>query len=149
MAGGTIIGRIVQIRNWQPNLGNSHDLHTFLMCVNHACSTILCQTWPVFLIILNSYKNLDFCNPLFYKVKINLIKQGGKMDKNSYDEIISKLSKKLAKEIIKNEKQLDKRALLLDADIAEITRKIGLETVQQIYESILEKHVALKKKKKN
>jgi hypothetical protein len=55
----------------------------------------------------------------------------------------------LAKEILKNEKQLDKRALLLDADIAEITRKIGLETVQQIYESILEEHIALKKKKKN
>ena len=78
---------------------------------------------------------------------MNLIKQGGKMDKNSYDEIISKLSKKLAKEILKNEKQLYKRALLLDADIAEITRKIGLETVQEIYESILEEHVALKKKK--
>jgi hypothetical protein len=86
---------------------------------------------------------------LFYKDKINLIKQGGKMDKKSYDEIISKLSNKLAKEILKNEKQLDKRALLLDADIAEITRKIGLETVQQIYESILEEHIALKKKKKN
>jgi hypothetical protein len=45
---------------------------------------------------------------LFYKGNINLIKQGGKMDKNSYDEIISKLSKKLAKEILKNEKQLDR-----------------------------------------
>jgi hypothetical protein len=86
---------------------------------------------------------------LIYKDKINLIKQGGKMDKNNYDEIISKLSKKLAKEILKNEKELDKRALLLDADIAEITRKIGLETVQEIYESILEEHIALKKKKKN
>ena len=71
------------------------------------------------------------------------------MDKNNYDEIISKLSKKLAKEILNNEKELDKRALLLDADIAEITRKIGLETVQEIYESILGKHVALKKKKKS
>lgn len=86
---------------------------------------------------------------MFYKDKINLIKQGGKMDKNSYDEIISKLSKKLAKEILNNEKELDKRALLLDADIAEITRKIGLETVKEIYESILEQRVALKKKKKN
>ena len=28
MAGGTIIGRTVQIRNWLPNLRNSHDLHT-------------------------------------------------------------------------------------------------------------------------
>jgi hypothetical protein len=71
------------------------------------------------------------------------------MDKNGYDELISKISKKLAKEILKNEKQLDKQALLLDADIAEITRKIGLETVQRIYESLLEEHVALKKKKKN
>jgi hypothetical protein len=71
------------------------------------------------------------------------------MDKNSYDEIISKLSKKLAKEILNNEKELDKRALFLDADIAEITRKIGLETVKEIYESILEQRVALKKKKKN
>jgi flagellar biosynthesis component FlhA len=71
------------------------------------------------------------------------------MDKNGYDELISKISKKLAKEILKNKKQLDKQALLLDADIAEITRKIGLETVQKIYESLLEEHVALKKKKKN
>ena len=71
------------------------------------------------------------------------------MDKNGYDELISKISKKLAKEILKNGKQLDKQALLLDADIAEITRKIGLETVQRIYESLLEEHVALKKKKKN
>lgn len=70
------------------------------------------------------------------------------MDKTGYDEIISKLSKKLAKEILTNKKNLDKRALLLDADIAEITRKIGLETVQEVYESILEEHIELKKKKK-
>lgn len=118
-------------------------------CVNHECSAILCQTWAIFLIITTSYKNLDFCNPLFYKDKINLIEQGGKMDRKSYDAIISKLSKKLAKEILNNEKQLDKRALLLDADIAEITRKIGLETVQEIYESILKERVGFKKKKKN
>lgn len=83
---------------------------------------------------------------MFYKVKINL-KQGGKMNKSDYDEIISILSKKLAKEIVKNEKELDKRALLLDADIAEITRKIGIETIQEVYESMIEKHVVLKKKK--
>jgi hypothetical protein len=69
------------------------------------------------------------------------------MNKNDYDEIISILSKKLAKEILKNEKELDKRALLLDADIAEITRKIGVETIQEVYESMIEKHVVLKKKK--
>jgi Na+-transporting NADH:ubiquinone oxidoreductase subunit NqrC len=69
------------------------------------------------------------------------------MNKNDYDEIISILSKKLAKEIVKNEKELDKRALLLDADIAEITRKIGVETIQEVYESMIEKHVVLKKKK--
>jgi len=68
------------------------------------------------------------------------------MNKSDYDEIISILSKKLAKEILKNEKELDKRALLLDADIAEITRKIGAETIQEIYESMIEKHVVLKKK---
>ncbi|RPJ82143.1 MAG: hypothetical protein EHJ94_02780 [Deltaproteobacteria bacterium] len=69
------------------------------------------------------------------------------MNKSDYDEIISILSKKLAKEIVKNEKELDKRALLLDADIAEITRKIGVETIQEVYESMIEKHVVLKKKK--
>lgn len=69
------------------------------------------------------------------------------MNKSDYDEIISILSKKLAKEILKNEKELDKRALLLDADIAEITRKIGVETIQEVYESMIEKHVVLKKKK--
>ena len=94
-------------------------------------------------------KILDIYNLLFYKIKINLIKQGGKMDINGYDELISKVSKKLAEEILKNEKGLDKKALLLDADIAEITRKIGLETVQKIYDSIIEEHVALKKKKKS
>ena len=69
------------------------------------------------------------------------------MNKNDYDEIISILSKKLAREILKNEKELDKRALLLDADIAEITRKIGAETIQEVYEAMIEKHVVLKKKK--
>lgn len=71
------------------------------------------------------------------------------MDKSSYDEIISRVSKELAKEILKNEKQLDKRALLLDADIAEITRDIGLKTIQGIYKSLVEEHVALKKKTKS
>ena len=69
------------------------------------------------------------------------------MNKNDYDEIISILSKKLAKEILKDEKELDKRALFLDADIAEITRKIGAETIQEVYEAMIEKHVVLKKKK--
>ena len=69
------------------------------------------------------------------------------MNKNDYDEIISILSKKLAKEILKNEKELDKRALLLDADIAEITRKVGAETIHEVYEAMIEKHVVLKKRK--
>lgn len=69
------------------------------------------------------------------------------MNQHDYDEIISILGKKLAKEIVKNEKDLDKRALLLDADIAEITRKVGLETIKEIYESMIEKHVVLKKNK--
>ena len=71
------------------------------------------------------------------------------MDKNSYDEIVSRISSELAKEILKNEKQLDKRALLLDSEIAEITRKIGLKTIQGIYESLVEKHVGSKKKTKS
>jgi len=71
------------------------------------------------------------------------------MDKNSYDEIISRISKELAKEILKKEKQLDKRALLLDSEIAEITREIGLKTIKGIYNSLVEEHVALKKKNKN
>ncbi|RJP78047.1 MAG: hypothetical protein C4522_13845 [Desulfobacteraceae bacterium] len=62
--------------------------------------------------------------------------------------LFQKSAKKLAREILENEKELDKRTLLLDEDIAEITRKIGLETIQEIYESILEEHIALKKRRK-
>jgi len=73
---------------------------------------------------------------------------GAKWTKTITMSLFQKSAKKLAREILENEKELDKRTLLLDEDIAEITRKIGLETIQEIYESILEEHIALKKRRK-
>ncbi len=69
------------------------------------------------------------------------------MNTKDYDKIISIVSKKLAKEFLSKEKGLNQRTLLLDADIAEITRKIGVETCKDIYEEILKDQVYKKNKK--
>ena len=56
------------------------------------------------------------------------------MDKKKYEEIIRGVSGQIACEFLKNESNLAQRALSVDADIAEITRQIGSETVKRIYE---------------
>ncbi len=48
---------------------------------------------------------------------------------------------------MKNETELEKRALLLDADIMEITRQVGLETTKIVIEDTLDKLTEEKKRK--
>ncbi len=57
------------------------------------------------------------------------------MDKD-YQEIITKVSKQVAKTFLHQEDNLAARATLLDADIAEITRQIGLETTKIVIEHV-------------
>ena len=57
------------------------------------------------------------------------------MMKDSYQEMVRSVSEQVAKKFLENESDLAKRALFLDADIAEITRKIGLEATKIIYEN--------------
>lgn len=49
-----------------------------------------------------------------------------------YQELISKISNEIAFEFIGKEENLSSRALLLDADIAKIVKKIGMETTEII-----------------
>lgn len=57
------------------------------------------------------------------------------MDKD-YQEIITKVSKQVAKTFLQHEDNLAARATLLDADIAKITRQIGLETTKIVVEHV-------------
>lgn len=67
------------------------------------------------------------------------------MNIKNYDEIVARVSKEITEQFLKQEKDISKRALLIDGDISEITRKIGSETVSRIYEEELKKHVEKKK----
>lgn len=51
-----------------------------------------------------------------------------------YQELITNVSHQIAQEFLDHETNLAQRALLLDADIAEITREIGLETTKIVLE---------------
>jgi len=62
--------------------------------------------------------------------------QGDYYGKDCYQEIINKVSKKLADKITSEEKDLASRATLIDRDIADIVQDIGLKTCKQV----LEKH---------
>ena len=53
-----------------------------------------------------------------------------------YQEIISKVSQEIAKTFLEKEKGVAARARLIDTDIAEITRQIGLETTQRVLEHV-------------
>ncbi len=57
------------------------------------------------------------------------------MDKD-YQELITKVSKQVAKTFLQHEDNLATRATLLDADIAKITRQIGLETTKIVIEHV-------------
>lgn len=70
------------------------------------------------------------------------------MDKERYQEIILYVSSQIAREFLIKETNLVQRSSFLDADIAEITRGIGLETTRIVYEQ-LEKQITSKKKERD
>lgn len=69
------------------------------------------------------------------------------MEKDCYQEIISEVSKKLAKKFISEETNLAQRATLLDGDIAEIVQDIGLKTTEKVLENTRDKIIEKKTKK--
>ena len=68
------------------------------------------------------------------------------MEKDCYQEIITKVSEKLAQKISAEEKGLAQRATLVDGDIAEIVKEIGLETTKRVLEKTRDQIVVKKKK---
>jgi hypothetical protein len=66
------------------------------------------------------------------------------MEKDCYQEIIDEVSKKLAKKILSEEKDLARRATLIDKDIAGIVQDIGLKTTQKVIESTRDKIIEKK-----
>ena len=69
------------------------------------------------------------------------------MEKDCYQEIIAEVSKKLSKKIISEEKDLAKRATLIDKDIAEIVQDIGLQTTKKVLENTRDQIIVKKNKK--
>ena len=69
------------------------------------------------------------------------------MEKDCYQEIIAEVSKKLAQKFISEEKDLARRATLIDKDIAEIVQDIGLKTTEKVLKDTRDKVIAKKKKK--
>lgn len=55
---------------------------------------------------------------------------------NDYQEMITTVSTQVAKTFLSQEDNLAVRATLLDADIAEITRQIGVETTKIVLEHV-------------
>jgi hypothetical protein len=70
------------------------------------------------------------------------------MEKALYQEIILSVSSQIAREFLNKETNLVQRSSFLDADIAEITRGIGLETTRIVYEQ-LERQITSKKKERD
>ena len=68
------------------------------------------------------------------------------MEKDCYQKIIDEVSKKLADEILSEEKDLAHRAPLIDRDIADIVQDIGLKTCKQVLEKPRNQIVEKKKK---
>ena len=56
--------------------------------------------------------------------------------KTPYCELITTVSDEIVKTLLDTENNLATRARLLDADIAEITRQIGLETTKKVFEHV-------------
>ena len=52
----------------------------------------------------------------------------------AYQELIDNVSQQIAQAFLTYETNVTQRALLVDADIAEITRQIGLKTTQIVLE---------------
>jgi hypothetical protein len=68
------------------------------------------------------------------------------MERSCYQEIIDEVSKKLADKIISGEKDLARRATLMDGDISDIVQDIGLKTCKQVLEKMRDQIVEKKKK---
>ena len=66
------------------------------------------------------------------------------MDKQQYEQIIEAVSEQLSEKITSEEQDLAKRAPLIDQDIAEIVREIGLQTTKKVFERIRDKLVSKK-----
>lgn len=64
-----------------------------------------------------------------------------------YQEIISKVSGQVAEKFLEKEKDIAERAVLIDADISEITRQIGLETTRIVLENTRDGFVKKNKRK--
>ena len=69
------------------------------------------------------------------------------MEKDCYQEIIAEVSKKLSEKFISTENNLPARSILIDSDILEIVRDIGLQTTKNILESTLDELVQKIKEK--
>lgn len=69
------------------------------------------------------------------------------MEKGCYQEIIAEVSKKLSQKFISEEKDLAKRATLIDKDIAEIVQDIGLQTTKKVLENTRDQIIVKKNKK--
>ena len=67
------------------------------------------------------------------------------MNKDIYQEIISEVSDKIARTIIGEEKNLVRRATMIDKDVKDIVQEVGLQTTQKILEDTLSKIVSEKK----
>jgi hypothetical protein len=66
------------------------------------------------------------------------------MEKKCYQEIIDEVSRKLSRQIISEEKDLARRATLIDKDIADIVQDIGLQTTKKVIENTRDKIVEKK-----
>jgi hypothetical protein len=66
------------------------------------------------------------------------------MEKKCYQEIIDEVSRKLSRKIITEEKDIARRATLIDKDIADIVQDIGLQTTKKVIENTRDKIVEKK-----
>jgi hypothetical protein len=69
------------------------------------------------------------------------------MEKSCYDEIIEEVSKKLADKVMGTEKELIKRAPMIDADIRDIVQEIGRQAYRRVIEETRDQIVEKKSKK--
>jgi hypothetical protein len=70
------------------------------------------------------------------------------MEKSCYDEIIEEVSKKLAGKVMGTEKELIKRAVMIDGDIRDIVQEIGRQTYKRVLEETRDR-IAEKKSEKD
>ena len=58
-----------------------------------------------------------------------------------YQDVVTRVSTELTNELLAHETDLACRARFIDADIAEITRQIGLETTRKLLEHVRDQAV--------